>query len=137
MKVFIDTNVVLDFYNRREEFFAPAAVIFDMAYRHQIELCASAITFVNAFYILRKKYEREELYKMLESLSGLCEITPVDHHIVRQSLSLRLKDFEDVVQYYSAKQSHADCIVTRNKKDFEELDGKILTPVEFLEENYA
>lgn len=137
MKVFLDTNVVLDFYNRREEFFAPAAVIFDMAFKRQIDICVSATTFVNAFYILRKRYERSELYQKLESLSALCEITPIDHRIVRQGLALRLKDFEDVVQYFSAMQSQADCIVTRNIKDFKELEGKILTPVEFLEENYS
>ena len=37
------------------------------------------------------------------------------------------KDFEDGVQYYSAKRTNADYIVTRNKKDFEENDIKAIT----------
>lgn len=32
MKVFLDTNVVVDFCMRREPFFHDAAVIFDLAY---------------------------------------------------------------------------------------------------------
>ena len=32
MKVFLDTNVVIDFYDKRGEFFYPAAIIFDLAY---------------------------------------------------------------------------------------------------------
>ncbi len=43
------------------------------------------------------------------------------------------KDFEDCVQYYSALSGEMDCIVTRNKKDFENLDIPIYTSAEFLD----
>ncbi len=32
MKVFLDTNIVIDFYDQRGDFYYPAAVIFDLAY---------------------------------------------------------------------------------------------------------
>jgi len=32
---------------------------------------------------------------------------------------LETKDFEDALQYYSAEQAEADCIVTRNLRDFD------------------
>ena len=35
-----------------------------------------------------------------------------------ESKSLRYKGFEDVLQYFAVKQIAADCIITRNKKDF-------------------
>lgn len=49
MKVFLDTNIVIDFYDQRGEFYYPAAVIFDLAHKGKIQLYVSAITFVNAF----------------------------------------------------------------------------------------
>lgn len=51
MKVFLDTNVIIDFYNRREEFFRPAALIMDLALRKEIELAVSSLSFVTAFYL--------------------------------------------------------------------------------------
>ena len=32
MKVFLDTNIVIDFYDQRGDFYYPAAVIFDLAH---------------------------------------------------------------------------------------------------------
>ena len=43
------------------------------------------------------------------------------------------KDFEDAVQYTVAESNGVDCIITRNKKDFEEDAITILTPGEFIE----
>ena len=41
MKVFLDTNVIIDFYAQRESFFRPAAIIVDLAMKGNIELCVS------------------------------------------------------------------------------------------------
>ena len=42
--------------------------------------------------------------------------------------------FEDAIQFYSAKSANAEIIITRNKKHFRVVEGKInvLTPEEFL-----
>ncbi len=40
-------------------------------------------------------------------------------------------NFEDALQYYSAKSVKADYIITRNTKDFTYSDIKVLTPREF------
>ena len=43
------------------------------------------------------------------------------------------KDFEDAVQYTVAENNGVDCIITRNKKDFEENKIPCYSPAEFLE----
>lgn len=48
------------------------------------------------------------------------------------SLVSGFKDFEDAVQYYSAFQVKADCIITRNKGDFRDDKLPVLAPEEFL-----
>lgn len=137
MKVFLDTNIVIDFYDKRGEFYYPAAIIFDLAQKNKITLFVSAITFVNAFFLLRKSYSREELYKSMRELSTLCQITKVDSTIIRKCLKEERKDFEDGVQYESALIKKVDVVLTRNKKDFQDFANNVQTPSEFLDTFFA
>lgn len=133
MKVFLDTNIVIDFYDKRGEFYYPAAIIFDLASKDKINLFVSAVTFVNAFFLLRKSYSHEELYKSMRELSTLCQITRVDSAIIRKCLEEERKDFEDGVQYESALINNVDVVVTRNIKDFLDFATNVQTPSEFLD----
>ena len=112
MKAFLDTNIIIDFYDKRREFFYPAAIIFDLAYKGKIKIYVSAITFVNAFFLLRKSYSRSDLYKSMNGLAELCEITDVDRAIIVKCLKEEKKDFEDYVQYESALLYNVDFIIT-------------------------
>lgn len=132
MKVFLDTNVIIDFYDRRKEYFLPASIIMDIAFRKRIQLLVSTVSFVNAFYLLRKSYRKEELYRAMGSLARLCNITPVNEQMVKACLEERANDFEDAIQCQSAQAMNADVIVTRNKKDFLQFGVKVQTPTEFL-----
>ena len=72
--------------------------------------------------------------KILLLLFDFFEIVSVDEHKLRSAL-LRsdFKDFEDCLQNECAVEEKADCIITRNKKDFENADVKVYTPKEFIE----
>lgn len=132
MKVFLDTNIIIDFYDRREQFYTPAAVIFDLAYKGKIKLYVSAVTFVNAFFLLRKAYSRHELYNSMRELASLCKITETDEATVKKCLDEERTDFEDAVQYESAMRHNVDVVVTRNVKDFSGFAKNVLTPTDFL-----
>ena len=133
MKVFLDTNVIIDFYAQRDDFFRPAAIIIDLAIKKQLELCVSSLSFVNAFYVLGRTYKVEDLYGKLSFLSNLCSITSVGGADIRYGLNNRSLDFEDTVQYISAKSIQPDVIITRNIKHFKGLDLIVKTPIEFLD----
>lgn len=53
---------------------------------------------------------------------------------VDSAIKLQADDFEDALQFCSAKSVDADCIVTRNVKDFSFSDIEILTPDELVRE---
>lgn len=134
-KVFLDTNVILDFYLDREEFSDDAEAILALGYNKACSLFVSALTFANFAYIGRKKYPENTIYEVLESLREFAEITPVDSEVVSNALSLQSKDFEDAIQFCSAKVAGVNCIVTRwNIKDFVSFDIEVLTPKDFLEQ---
>lgn len=48
MKALIDTNVLIDFYCQRDDFYQNAASIFDLACEGKIEIWISPISFVKA-----------------------------------------------------------------------------------------
>lgn len=50
-----------------------------------------------------------------------------------ETLSSDWKDYEDATQNATALKAEADCIVTRNKKDFSESSLPVYTPAELLE----
>lgn len=64
----------------------------------------------------------DEIYRMkidfLRTFMTICDVNSED---IYNSYNKRWNDFEDGVQYYCAQRYGADCIVTRNNKDFEEL----------------
>ena len=43
-----------------------------------------------------------------------------------------MQDFEDATQMVTAKRIGADCIITRNVKDYGETDMSVSTPEDFV-----
>ena len=134
MKVFLDTNVILDFYESSRGYYMPAAIVFDLAFKKKIEIVVCAQSFITAFYLLRKHFDKEELYRSMRGLYKLCRVSPVDAGIIEKALSQEGCDFEDTCQYFSFKGTDADIILTRDRKGFEEFDVRHISAEEFLNE---
>lgn len=132
MKVFLDTNILLDYVEEREHFSKYASIIFQLSLMGEIELYAIDISFINIAYILRK-VSSDILYGALDILLQRINVLSVTGYELKMATKAKHKDFEDCVQYYSALSGEMDCIVTRNKKDFENLDIPIYTSTEFLD----
>ena len=134
-KIFLDTNVVIDYLAKRTPFGEDAVQIFSLS-SQQNNLCISALSFTTIYYVLKKYLEHDMLITMLEALSKLVEILPTDHSIITSALHSDYKDFEDAVQYNTALAGNASVIVTRNPKDFKKSIIPIYTPTEFLQINH-
>lgn len=130
-KVFLDTNVVIDLLDKRKGFYLSAARIFTLAFRHDLLLYISPLTYATAAYLLRK-HPKEELRQLLANLRVLSHVTLVDDQTVDAALAAGFDDFEDALQYCSALNEHVDVLVTRNVKDFSLAKLPVLTPDEFL-----
>lgn len=131
-KVFLDTNVVLDYYLNREGFSDDAEAILSYGYNQKCTLYVSSLTYANVAYIARKKFPGEAIYTVLATLLEMAEITQMDSDVVKSAVCLKAKDFEDAMQYFSAKSAEVDCFVTRNVRDFPFSELQVLTPQEFL-----
>lgn len=133
MKVFLDTNIILDYFLAREEHLHDAEAILTMGYNGECELYISSLSFSNIAYISRKKFSGSRLYHLLNAIRELVHCAPVDECIVDNAIQIQAKDFEDALQFFSAKGIHADYIITRNKKDFTlATDINVISPKDFL-----
>lgn len=130
--ILCDINFILDIFLKREPFFTPAARLFSMIEERKIHGYLSALSFPTLFYILAKELKRQKAIQILERLRIVFDVAAVDEKVIDLSLVSGFKDFEDAVQYYSAMQIQADCLVTRNKADYRVDPLPILTPEEFL-----
>lgn len=131
-KVFLDTNIALDFLLRRDGVAESALAVFEMCHRNHYEMILSSLSFSNMAYILRKQYYGEELYWRLGTMREMVTISDLTKDMVDAAIKLQAKDFEDALQYFSAISANASCIVTRNIKDFPFASIPVLLPTDFL-----
>ena len=131
MKVFIDTNIVLDLLLQRRNFLINAEKIFSLAYKGKIVLYFSAVSFVSVTYYLGK-HTNKDIKAVLEDLCKIVKILPFNQRIIENTLHSIFKDIEDGYQYFTAKENNIRIMITRNVKDFLVDDISVVTPEEFL-----
>ena len=99
MRVFIDTNVFLDYIQQRQEGWREAEVIFYLAIHGDIELLVSDLTIANMRYVTRKDIPLEQFYAVMKSLRKYYTIVGVGSASVDEAYRVESKDFEDALQY--------------------------------------
>ena len=132
MRIFYDTNVVLDLLANRSGFAEDAEKAIDCASLKGNKGFVSALTVCDIVYILRKSMSREEVGRQIKALQDVLEIIDVTGSSVIDAFDSALPDYEDTVQYLSAVAAKADVIVTRDKEGFVGASVRVCTPQEFL-----
>jgi len=131
--IFLDTNVLIDFFADRKPFSLNAAKLFDYSLKRKINIYISAISYNNIYYIIRQSLSHSETIKLLTEISEWTNVIDLTKDIINKSLKSDLKDFDNAIQYNCAKSlKKIDCIVTRNTKDFKTSSLPILTPKEAM-----
>ncbi|MCR4560208.1 MAG: PIN domain-containing protein [Bacteroidales bacterium] len=133
MKVFLDTNIVIDFLGQREGFYQKAAKVLSFLQQEKYKIICSSLTFSTAYYICKRGRTHQETINLLSCFAKLCSISVVDQKIIKSALDSNFKDFEDSIQYFSAKNAKADVIISRDKKGFENSKILVKTPDEVLQ----
>lgn len=137
MRVFIDTNVLIDFMAVRHPYYEPAAALFSLAEMKELQLVYSSTTVANSFYLLRKGYSSSQLSEAFENQKSIAEISGVSSSDVYSALSAKWKDGEDSIQYQSALSAKCDYILTRNTKDYKLSSIPVMTPEDFLNKYFG
>jgi len=131
-RVFIDSDIILDLLCKREPFYTFAAEVFTLGDIKQIELVTTSVVFANVFYILRKVLGIDKAKELLRKLRIIISVVSVDEKVVDLALNSKFADFEDGLQYFTARENDIKIILTRNVKDYKEKELLIQTPEEYL-----
>lgn len=134
MKLFFDTNILMDIVFERPICIDEEGKILQLAYKEQLQIVVSALSFVNTIYVA-KKYDKsiDDVKKVLYSLSKHINVIDISGKSAVDMLSNAWNDYEDGLQYLCAMNSKSDIIITRNKKDFKLSNIPVYTPQEFLD----
>ena len=117
-KIFLDTNIILDFLGEREGFHEASAKIMTLADKKKIQVYTSPSSISNVFYVLAKYENSKIALEKIRKFKLLCSMSVMDDEVVEKAIHSNFKDFEDAMQYFSALASNCNIIITRNEKDF-------------------
>jgi predicted nucleic acid-binding protein len=132
-KLFVDSDVVIDFFTDREPHANPASELFELNEQGSVKLYISAISINNIYYIARKFLGHKKAIEIIETLIEMTEIVGTTKIEIVQALKNEFSDFEDSVQYSSALNIKGlDAIITRNIKDYRNSSIAAMTPLNFL-----
>ena len=116
-KVFLDTNILLDYIlDDRGNCQTFAEQIIDQCIRGEIACYIAPHSLTNIFYILRKVCSPDCRKEIIKMFCDLCQVVPIDEGMLLEAAELETKDFEDALQLVCAKRCGASKFITRDKQ---------------------
>ncbi len=132
MRVLFDTNILIDFLLDRSPFADAAADLLSRADRGEIQGVACANSFTTIFYLAQKAVGLADARSHITALLSILEVAPVNRATLEHAVGSIVSDFEDAVIIESGRQANAECIVTRNEKDFANSPMPVYSPRSLL-----
>ena len=133
MRAVIDTCVIVDVLQSREPFCKDAQSIFLLCANRRFEGLLTAKAVTDIYYLTRRQTHSEKAAR--DILTKLCELFVLEDTAaadIFNAIPSEISDFEDAVMVETAMRSGADCIVTRNIRDYEKAPIPVYVPAEFV-----
>ena len=133
LKLFLDTNIIIDLLADRKPFSNSAYIIFKEAKLKKWELFTSSNSIITTFYILKKQIETKQANLAIETILKRIEIQDLTKKEIYQALKSKTEELEDASQIECAnKIGKINYIITRDKKGFKHSIIEILHPDELV-----
>ncbi len=132
-RIFVDTNVLIDALANRQPFAADARAVWAEVETGRCRGFVAAVSLATVFYLVKKAADRATAWKAIEDIQSVFDIVACDAELIR-SATTGGHDFEDDLQYQSAKRAKAEALITRNPADFPKRGVPILSPAAFLDQ---
>ena len=122
--IFLDTNIIIDIFAARAPYDIAAIELYRLAKDNKIKIYISAESFTTIYYILRiNKIAHNKCLIIFQDLLKTTTVMTTNELIISKAVQIGFDDFEDGVQFISAKSnSKINLIVTRDKKGFKKSD---------------
>ncbi|TXD52541.1 MULTISPECIES: type II toxin-antitoxin system VapC family toxin [unclassified Polaribacter] len=131
-RIFLDTNVMLDFLGERIPFYDSIARVLSFLESNKFTIIVSPISYATVSYFLSKSEGNRIAVEKLRKFKVISDVCIIDEQTIEKGLNSDFSDFEDALQFYNAVESNCDIILTRNAKDFKKATLPVMSPDEFL-----
>ena len=146
MKVFVDTNIFIEYFEKRLQFDS-VRLLFNALEDGIHTGYISVGSFYTIAYIVDQGFKKKGLNKLervdlvrsvLLQILDFTTVIDLDNEVLRNSVdNLSFTDLEDSFQYQAALNGDCEMLITINTKDFKGADSsfiKVVTPQQFVEE---
>ena len=132
MKIFLDTNVLLDILAHRAGESAAREIVGIFANSENSRIYCSFLSVADAAYVLRKN-GTDKIKRMVSDLHSWCDILGCTDFELNSACKIESPDYEDCLQIATAESKNVDVILTRNTSHFRSYtEIPVLSPDEFL-----
>jgi predicted nucleic acid-binding protein len=134
-KVFLDTNIIVDFLQPVRPFHEDAQELFLNLSKDIFTVYISETVITTTPYLIRKNYSSDELNTILKNLNLKLKILSCTNLHVLAALQKQPPDFEDALLYEIALHHQMDYFVTSNIRDFKKIQQPDLPVIRARELN--
>jgi len=134
MDILIDTNILLDWYLKRENFYESSKKVLEKCWFGTINAFITIHSLCDMFYIIGNNSSLKDKKKFIQLLLNRCTVVEEKQTDVKAFLDFDFyNDLEDCLQIQCAQNLELNYIITRNIKDFKNSTVQAVTPEQFLE----
>lgn len=148
MKIFLDTNVFLEYFEQRREYQAVSQIL-SAVEDGKIKAVVSIGCVYTLAYLIRMELKRQDVHRpeqtmrlrsILDTVMSIVTAVGISHKRITQGIKdVAFDDVEDSFQYQCALQAKCDALVTINLRDYRNAatsNMEILSPTEFAEKYF-
>ena len=120
-KIFLDTNIVVDFFVHSRQEHASALDLISLAEKEEISIYFSETVINTTTYLVRKSTYFNQFKILMEELFSFVQVLPCSNLIVQNAYKNAKNDLEDAVLYQIALEHKMDYFITSDIKDFKKI----------------
>ena len=131
-RIFLDTNVILDYLLEREPFYYDALKLWAACEEGTVEGYVSALTVNNVHYIAHRLKSETTAMIAVRGILSVFNVVPLDKELMKLAADFHDRDYEDDIQLQSAIRPGCTHLFTRDPTHFHTKALAIVPPSSFL-----
>ena len=128
-KVFLDINILIDFFVQTRLNHKQAMEIFSLVERKFLKGYISESVISTTAWLLRKDYPAKQLRNIFTEMLDMFTLLPCNERICKEAYNSNIPDIEDSVLYNIALTHRMDYFITNDKTDLKNVNQKVLPVV--------
>lgn len=139
MKLFLDTNVLLDVLMENRPNHMDSATILRIVEKGVATAVITTQSIIDASYVYsqREKQSLKQFIKAIDTIMDIVEVEAITGKNITAAMRMPFNDFEDAAQIACSEMAGCDIIITSDHKFREYTFAPVYTPKSFCKEVFV